>query len=67
MNVNSLNQYELITMFNILDGRAETLSKFIQSEDYQAKHGDMADAVRTADARYLADICALQAKINAAI
>ena len=67
MNINSLNRYELITVFNILEGRADTLSKFIQSEDYQAKHGDMADAVRTADARYLADICAIQSKINAAI
>jgi hypothetical protein len=63
----NLNTYELTTLHIILENRADTLSKFIQSEDYQAKHGDMADAVRTADARYLADIRAIQSKVNAAI
>jgi hypothetical protein len=63
----NLNTYELTTLHIILDGRAEDLSKFIQSEDYETKHGNMADAVRTADARYLADIRAIQSKVNAAI
>jgi hypothetical protein len=63
----NLNTYELTTLHVILENRAEDLSKFIQSEDYETKHGNMADAVRTADARYLADIRAIQAKVNAAI
>lgn len=63
----NLNTYELTTLHIILENRADDLSKFIQSEDYEAKHGNMADAVRTADARYLADIRAIQSKVNAAI
>jgi hypothetical protein len=62
-----LSTYELTTLHIILDNRADDLSKFIQTEDYESKHGNMADAVRTADARYLADIRAIQSKVNAAI
>ena len=62
-----LSTYELTTLNIILENRADDLSKFIQTEDYESKHGNMADAVRTADVRYLADIRAIQSKVNAAI
>ena len=64
-----LNTHDLVMLHIILEARATDLAAFIKDTDYGAKHPTpaQAEAVFRADTNYLADIRAVQAKINAAI
>jgi hypothetical protein len=63
----NLTRNDLILLNTILENKAHDLSLFIQDEDYEARHRDMAQAVKTADENYLSDIRAIQYVINKAI
>lgn len=63
----NLDRYEAITLHNILESRIVSLNDFIKTENYEARHGEMADAVRQADTRYLADIRTIQRKLDRTI
>jgi hypothetical protein len=58
-----LNTYEIHVLQTLVNLRADNLRDFIASEDYAAKHGDMAQAVKDADARYLSELIALENKL----
>jgi hypothetical protein len=64
-----LNTHELVLIHTLLEVRAADLAAFIAATDYGAKHPTpaQAEAVFRADTNYLADIRAVQAKVNAAI
>ena len=56
-----------VMLYNLLEVKAHDLELFIQSNDYEGKHGRMAEAVRVADTAYLQDIRATQHIVNKAI
>lgn len=62
-----LPRHDLIMLDMILENKAHDLSLFIEGEDYEARHRDMAPAVKQADMNYLNDIRAVQYVINKAI
>ncbi len=64
-----LNTHDLVMLHTLLEVRATDLAAFIEATDYGANHPTpmQAEAVFRADTNYLADIRAVQAKINAAI
>lgn len=54
-------------LYTILELKANDVERFIQNNRYADQHGDLAEAVRTADIAYLRDIRATQDTINKAI
>jgi hypothetical protein len=61
-----LNTYEIRVLQMLVNARADKLREFIDSEDYTIKHGDMAQAVKDADTRYLSELTALETKLDQA-
>ena len=57
----------LVMLYNLLEVKAHDLQLFIESNDYEAKHGRMAEAVKVADTAYMQDIRATQHIINKAL
>ena len=64
----NLNTQELVLLHTLLEVRAADLSDYIHETNYIDKFGPTeAEAILRADTRYLADLRAVQAKINATI
>lgn len=62
-----LPHHDLVMLYNVLEVKATDLARFIETTNYTTRHRDMAEAVKTADTRYLNDIRAVQHVINKAI
>jgi hypothetical protein len=56
MNHLTLQTYELRILQMLLANRIHDLDLFIADTDNYTKHGEMADAVHSADVRYRADL-----------
>ena len=61
----SLRRDELVLIHTLLEVRAADIENYIRETDYKARYGEPAyNTVQRADSNYLADIRAVQSKLD---